>query len=140
MQWSSTCFNVFDYGNPVGLCVERMRTDENLQFSKQKLRLKLVTIPVKNRVSSAGMSIAQRTGHRRNCRSILGRGKRFFLLQIVQNRSGTQLIPRAVSYLAKRPRRADHSPPRSAEVPNARSYTSTSGRGVILRFKCHVNN
>jgi hypothetical protein len=37
-----------------------------------------------------------------------------------------QWVPRALSFGAKRPgRKADHSPPSSAEVKNAWSYTST---------------
>ena len=72
------CFDVFDYGNPLGLCVECMRTDEDLQFDIQKVRLKHVTIHVKNQGSSAGISITLRVGQLRNCASIPGSGTTFF--------------------------------------------------------------
>jgi hypothetical protein len=48
-----------------------------------------------------------------------------------------QRIPWALSLGVKRPRReADHSPPSSAEVKNAWSYTSTSSirlQGMVLK-------
>ena len=77
MQWSFTCFDVFDYGNP--LCVECMWTDEDLQFGIQKLRLKHATIPVKNQENSAGISITLRVGQLRNCAFIPGNVTGFFL-------------------------------------------------------------
>lgn len=55
MQWSFMCFDVFDYGNPLGLCVGGIWSDEDLQFGIQKLRLKHATIPVKKQSSSAGI-------------------------------------------------------------------------------------
>ena len=79
------CFDVFDYGNPLGLCVECMRTDEDLQFDIQKVRLKHVTIHVKNQGSSAGISITLRVGQLRNCASIPGSGTTFFFLARLQN-------------------------------------------------------
>jgi hypothetical protein len=132
MQWSSMCFSVFDYGNLVGLCVECMKTDENLQFSIQKLCLKLVTIPVKNRVSSAGMSIMLCVGQRRHCRPI-PRGARDFLFS---KSFRTHLGPNGHQGLfptyQKTLRRADHSAPYTAEVRNVLSHTTTSGRGAYM--------
>jgi hypothetical protein len=66
----------------------------------------------------------------------------FSLHHRVQNGSGAhqppiQWVPGALSLGVKRPRReADHSPPSSAEVKNAWSYTSTPPirlHGVVLR-------
>ena len=85
MQPSFMCFDVFDYGNPHGLCVECMWTYEGLQFGIQKLRLKHATIPVKNQGSSAGISITLRVGQLRNCASIPGSGTRIFFLARSQN-------------------------------------------------------
>jgi len=78
VQWSFMCFDVFDHGNPLGLCVECMWTDEDLQFGIQKLRLKHATIPGKNQGSSAGISIMLRVGQLRNCASIPDSGTRSF--------------------------------------------------------------
>jgi len=55
-----------------------MWTDEDLQFGIQKLRLKHVTIPVKNQGSSAGISITLRVGQLRNCPSIPGSCTKYF--------------------------------------------------------------
>jgi hypothetical protein len=79
-----------------------------------------------NRRSSVTMVTMLLCGRPENRGSILGRDERFSLLHCVWTGSGAHLAYYKMGTEVTRPEREpDHSPPTSAEVKNAWSYTAT---------------